>query len=343
MKKLLVTGGSGYIGTHTVVELLESGYEVVVYDNLSNSSVISLDRVKEITGKDFEFINGDIRDQEKLRSIFSNHDFEGVIHFAGMKVVDESILKPLEYYDNNVHGTLKLLEVMNQYQVKTIVFSSTAAVYGNPSRLPIDENMPTRTPTNPYGMTKLMVEIILSDLQRSDPSWRIARLRYFNPTGAHPSGLIGEDPRDTPTNLMPLMAQVAIRNIEYLTVYGDDFDTLDGSGVRDFIHVVDLAKGHISALLKCNKSEGVHTVNLGTGQGYSVLEMIETFEKVNNVKVPYKIKKRRIGDVAESYTNPEYASKYLGWQSQLELDDMCRDLWNWQLKNPEGYRKINKV
>jgi len=337
VKKLLVTGGAGYIGSHTVVELLDAGYEVVVYDNLSNSSPISLDRVFQITGKRALFIEGDIRDDQKLDKVFAQHDFDGVIHFAGLKAVGESVEQPLRYYNNNVFGSLRLFESMAKHDVKTIVFSSSATVYGDPVQLPLHEKMPTGTPTNPYGMSKLMIENILSDLYVSDNSWRIARLRYFNPVGAHPSGLIGEEPSGVPNNLMPYITQTALGKREVLSVFGCDYPTSDGSGVRDYIHVVDLAKGHLAALDKCFSSNGVHTVNLGTGEGYTVLQMVQAFEKVNSVTVPYEIVERRAGDVAACFADTHFAEEYLNWKAKLGLDEMCRDSWHWQSKNPMGY------
>ena len=337
MKKLLVTGGAGYIGSHTVVELLDAGYEVVVYDNLSNSSPISLDRVFQITGKQALLIEGDIRDEQKLDEVFAQHDFDGVIHLAGLKAVGESVEQPLRYYNNNVFGSLQLYEAMVKHDVKTIVFSSSATVYGDPVELPLDEKMPTGTPTNPYGMSKLMIENILSDLYVSDDSWRIARLRYFNPVGAHPSGLIGEDPAGIPNNLMPFITQTALGKREVVSVFGGDYPTPDGSGVRDYIHVVDLAKGHLAALEKCFSSNAVHTVNLGTGEGYSVLQMIQAFEKVNNVSIPFKIIERRAGDVAACFADTHFAEEYLNWKAQLGLNEMCRDSWYWQSQNPDGF------
>ena len=337
MNKILVTGGAGYIGSHTVVELVEAGYEVVVYDNLTNSSPISLERVTQITGKRVTFIEGDIRDKAALNSLFSVHAFDAVIHFAGLKAVGESVEQPLKYYKNNVYGSLQLLEVMTEHNVKTIVFSSSATVYGNPVELPLHEKMPTGIPTNPYGMSKLMIENILGDLYRADNSWRIARLRYFNPVGAHSSGLIGEDPMGIPNNLMPFITQTALGKLDELSIFGDDYPTVDGSGVRDYIHVVDLAKGHLAALRKLKESKSIITVNLGTGEGYSVLQLIAAFETVNKVKVPYKIVQRREGDVASCYADTSYAKELLNWEVNLGLNDMCRDSWNWQSNNPNGY------
>ena len=337
MNKILVTGGAGYIGSHTVVELVEAGYEVVVYDNLTNSSPISLERVTQITGKRVTFIEGDIRDKAALNSLFSVHAFDAVIHFAGLKAVGESVEQPLKYYNNNVYGSLKLFEVMVEHYVKTIVFSSSATVYGNPVELPLHEKMPTGIPTNPYGMSKLMIENILGGIYRADNSWRIARLRYFNPVGAHSSGLIGEDPTGIPNNLMPYITQAALGKLNELSVFGGDYPTVDGSGVRDYVHVVDLAKGHLAALCKLKEYKDMITVNLGTGEGYSVLQMIETFETVNNVKVPYKIVQRREGDVASCYADTSYAKELINWEANLGLNDMCRDSWNWQSNNPNGY------
>jgi len=337
MKKILVTGGAGYIGSHTVVELLEDGYEVVVYDNLTNSSPVSLERVTQITGKRVTFIKGDIRDKAALTNLFTTHVFHAVIHFAGLKAVGESVEKPLKYYNNNVYGSLQLFEIMAEHNVKTIVFSSSATVYGDPVELPLHEKMPTGLPTNPYGMSKLMIENILGDLYRSDNSWHIARLRYFNPVGAHSSGLIGEDPTGIPNNLMPYITQTALGKLDELSVFGGDYPTVDGSGVRDYIHVVDLAKGHLAALKKLKTHTELMTVNLGTGEGYSVLQMIAAFETVNKVKVPHKIAQRREGDVASCYADTSYAKELLNWEANLGLNDMCRDSWNWQSKNPKGF------
>ena len=337
MEKILVTGGAGYIGSHTVVELLEADYEVFVYDNLTNSSPVSLERVTQITGKKVTFIEGDIRDKAALNSLFSAHTFDAVIHFAGLKAVGESVEQPLKYYNNNVYGSLQLFEVMAEHHVKTIVFSSSATVYGDPVELPLHEKMPTGIPTNPYGMSKLMIENILGDLYRADNSWRIARLRYFNPVGAHDSGLIGEDPTGIPNNLMPYITQTALGKLAELSVFGGDYPTVDGSGVRDYIHVVDLAKGHLAALRKLKESTSMMTVNLGTGSGCSVIQMIKAFEAVNNVKVPYKIVQRREGDVATCYADTTYAKEFLNWKANLGLNDMCRDSWNWQSNNPNGY------
>lgn len=335
-KKILVTGGAGYIGSHTCVELLNDGHEIIVLDNLSNSSEESLRRVQEITGKSLEFVKGDIRDHQLLNSLFSKHEISSVIHFAGLKAVGESVSMPLAYYDNNVHGTLVLLEAMKQADVKTLVFSSSATVYGDPASLPISEDFPTSA-TNPYGRSKLMIEEILQDLHVSDNSWRIALLRYFNPVGAHPSGSIGEDPNDIPNNLMPYISQVAIGKLEKLSVFGNDYPTHDGTGVRDYIHVVDLAIGHVRAIEKLQKTEGIHAWNLGVGKGYSVLEMVAAFEQASQQPVPYQIAPRRSGDIAACYANPEKALNELGWKAEKGLDDMVSDSWRWQSANPNGY------
>ncbi len=336
MSKILVTGGAGYIGSHTCVELLNDDYEIIVLDNLSNSSEESLRRVQEITGKTVEFVKGDIRDPELLNTLFSNHDISSVIHFAGLKAVGESVSMPLSYYDNNVHGTLVLLEAMKQANVKTLVFSSSATVYGDPASLPISEHFPTSA-TNPYGRSKLIIEEILQDLHVSDNSWRIALLRYFNPAGAHPSGKIGEDPNDIPNNLIPYISQVAIGKLEKLSVFGNDYPTHDGTGVRDYIHVVDLSIGHVRAIEKLQKTEGIHTWNLGVGKGYSVLEMVAAFEKASEQSVPYQIAPRRSGDIAACYANPEKALKELGWKAEKGLEEMVTDSWRWQSANPNGY------
>lgn len=336
--KILVTGGAGYIGSHTCVELLNNGYDLVVVDNLSNSKETSLERVREITGKDLKFYKADILDKASLDKIFSDNKIDAVIHFAGLKAVGESVQIPLKYFHNNITGTLMLLEAMKEHNVKKIVFSSSATVYGNPSRVPITEDMPTFA-TNPYGRTKLMLEEILKDLFISDKSFRISLLRYFNPVGAHESGLIGEDPSGIPNNLMPFITQVATGRLSRLRVFGNDYETKDGSGVRDYIHVVDLSKGHLCALEFLNISEpGVYTHNLGTGNGYSVLEIVAAFEKANNIRIPYEIAPRRPGDIAVCFADPEKAKKELMWQAEKSIDDMCRDSWNWQKNNPKGYQ-----
>jgi len=332
---ILVTGGAGYIGSHTCVELLDSGYEIVVLDNFLNSKPESLKRIKEITGKDFKFYEADLLDEQKIDEIFDENEIEAVIHFAGLKAVGESVEKPMWYYHNNITGTLILCEVMKKHGVKKIVFSSSATVYGNPKSVPIREDFPLST-TNPYGSTKLMIENILRDVYVSDNEWSIALLRYFNPIGAHKSGLIGEDPNGIPNNLMPYIAQVAAGKLEQLSVFGDDYDTKDGTGVRDYIHVVDLAQGHLKALSKVLNSTGVDAYNLGTGNGYSVLEMVKAFESVNNVKVAYRIADRRPGDIAECYADPKKAREVLGWEAKLDLEAMCRDGWNFMVKNPHG-------
>ncbi len=334
MKKIFVTGGAGYIGSHTCVELLNAGYDVVVYDNLSNASEEALRRVKKITGKPLSFIKGDIRDADTLEKAMEGCD--AVIHFAGLKAVGESVEKPLEYYDNNVCGTVTLLETMQKIGVQAIVFSSSATVYGDPDFLPLTEDHPLRT-TNPYGQTKLVIEEILRDLYRADSSWRISILRYFNPVGAHESGLIGEDPQGIPNNLMPFVSQVAVGRRDELHVFGGDYDTHDGTGVRDFIHVVDLAKGHLAALKALEKGPQCEAVNLGTGKGYSVLDVVKAFEKASGRKVPYRITDRRPGDIAACYADPTKAKEVLGWQAQYGIEKMCEDTWRWQSKNPEGY------
>lgn len=337
MNTILVTGGAGYIGSHTVLQLLEADFQVVVLDNLSNASKESLVRIKEITGKTLTFVEGDIRDGSVLDSLFTQHNIQAVVHFAGLKAVGESVEKPLAYYQNNVYGTLVLCEAMARHNVKNMVFSSSATVYGDPIELPLRENMPTGKPTNPYGMSKLMVEHVLSDLYVSDNDWNIALLRYFNPVGAHPSGKIGEDPNGIPNNLMPFITQVATGKREKLSVFGDDYNTPDGTGVRDYIHVEDLANGHLKALQKLTNNVGLVTYNLGTGQGYSVLEMVKAFEQQSGQSVPYQIAPRRSGDIAACYADPELAAKELDWRAEKGLEDMCRDSWNWQSKNPDGY------
>jgi len=332
---ILVTGGAGYIGSHTCVELLESGYEIVIVDNFLNSKHESLNRIRKITGKDFKFYEADLLDEKAIDKIFAENKIEAVIHFAGLKAVGESVAKPIWYYHNNITGTLILCQVMKKYGVKKLVFSSSATVYGNPASVPITEDFPLST-TNPYGATKLMIENILRDVFVSDNEWSIALLRYFNPIGAHSSGLIGEDPNGIPNNLMPYIAQVAAGKLKELSVFGDDYDTKDGTGVRDYIHVVDLADGHLKALSKVLSSNGVDAYNLGTGNGYSVLEIVRTFENVNGVKVPYKIANRRPGDIATCYANPKKAKEILGWEAKLGLEEMCRDAWNFMIKNPKG-------
>lgn len=334
---ILVTGGAGYIGSHTVVELIKLGKEVVIVDNLSNSSILVLDRIEEITGKRPTFYELDVADKAALRSVFEKESIEAAIHFAGYKAVGESVEKPVMYYENNIMSTLALVEVMAEFGVKKIVFSSSATVYGLNNPSPLVENMPTSA-TNPYGYTKVMLEQILRDLEVSDKEWSVALLRYFNPIGAHESGLIGEDPAGIPNNLMPFIAQVAVGKRSELSVFGNDYDTVDGTGVRDYIHVDDLALGHIKALEKISDTTGVYTYNLGSGQGTSVLELVQAFEKVNGVPVPYKIVDRRPGDVATCYANADKALAELNWKTEKTIEDMCRDTWNWQSKNPNGYK-----
>ena len=341
--KILITGGAGYIGSHTLVELSSSGFEFIVYDNLSNSSKEALKRVEQIIGKTIEFIEGDIRDKRLLQKVFSKYNIDSVIHFAGLKAVGESVEKPLEYYDNNINGTLTLLEVMKEYNCKKIVFSSSATVYGDPKEVPITEEAQTGVGiTNPYGRSKYFIEEMLKDLYISDNSWKIAILRYFNPIGAHESGLIGEDPNGIPNNLMPYISQVAVGKLKELQVFGDDYDTVDGTGVRDYIHVVDLANAHVKALEYLNNStfdiKNLPLIcNLGTGKGYSVLEIVNAFKQVNGVKVPYKIVARRDGDIAICYANSKKANKLLNWEAVRGIEQMCKDSWNWQSKNSKGY------
>lgn len=335
---ILVTGGAGYIGSHTCVQLLNAGYDVTVVDNLSNSSDESLRRVEKITGKKVQFYEKDLLDKESLKGIFTENNFDAVIHFAGLKAVGESVAIPLKYYHNNIVSTLSLCEVMSEFNVKKLVFSSSATVYGMPKTVPICEDFPLSC-TNPYGRTKLMIEEILRDLYISDNEWDIAILRYFNPIGAHESGLIGEDPKEVPNNLMPYVAQTAIGKREYVHVFGDDYDTPDGTGVRDYIHVLDLADGHLCALKKIENHVGVVTYNLGTGNGYSVLDMIKAFSKACGHDVPYKIEARRPGDVATCYADPSFAEKEIGFVAKRNLEDMCRDAWRWQSQNPDGYNQ----
>ncbi len=336
-KTILVTGGAGYIGSHTCIELINKNYEVIVVDNLSNSSSESLKRVEEITGIKPVFYEINILEKKALENVFQNHSIETVIHFAGLKAVGESTEIPLKYYHNNITGTLILLELMKEYNVKNIVFSSSATVYGDPATLPITEEFPTTT-TNPYGSTKLFIEEILQDLYKSDNSWNIALLRYFNPVGAHSSGKIGEDPNDIPNNLMPYISQVAIGKLKELSVFGNDYPTHDGTGVRDYIHVVDLAKGHLAALLKLDNAPGIVIYNIGTGQGYSVLDLVKAFEKITDRTIPYKIIHRRQGDIATCYADPKKAEKELNFKTQFGIKEMVRDAWNWQTNNPDGYK-----
>lgn len=334
---ILVTGGAGYIGSHTCVELLSAGYEVVVVDNLCNSKIESLNRLKQLTGKDLAFYKTDILNETALKEIFIQHKIDAVIHFAGLKAVGESCKIPLTYFYNNVTGTLVLCKVMKELGVKRIVFSSSATVYGTPPVMPISEQSPVGGVTNPYGRTKLMIEEILRDIYTSDNEWSVALLRYFNPIGAHPSGKIGEDPNGIPKNLMPYIAQVAMGKLPKLSVFGDDYNTPDGTGVRDYIHVVDLARGHIQAVNKILKSTGIEAYNLGTGIGYSVFQLVDAFEKASGRKIPYVIAPRRAGDVAELYSNPEKAKTRLGWEAELGITEMCKDTWRWQSNNPNGY------
>lgn len=337
---VLVTGGAGYIGSHTCVELLNAGYDVVVVDNLCNSCRESMERVQEITGKKLTFYEADLLDRSAMEQIFDQEVIEAVIHFAGLKAVGESVYKPLEYYHNNITGTLVLCDVMRNHGVKNIVFSSSATVYGNPAFVPITEECPKGEITNPYGRTKGMLEQILTDLHTADPEWKVMLLRYFNPIGAHESGRIGENPKGIPNNLLPYITQVAVGKLECLGVFGKDYDTPDGTCVRDYIHVVDLACGHVKALKKMNENEGgVWIYNLGTGMGYSVLDVIHAFEEANGLKIPYVFKDRRAGDVPQCYADPAKAEKELGWKAERGLKEMCRDSWNWQKNNPEGYKE----
>lgn len=333
---ILVTGGAGYIGTHTVIQLLEAGHEVIVLDNLSNSSREALNRVEAMTGKEVTFYLGDILDRALLEQIFLTHTIDAVIHFAGLKAVGESVKVPLRYYENNVVGTTVLLEVMQAFDVKRIVFSSSATVYGMPERTPIDESFPLSA-TNPYGRSKLMIEDILRDVAVADSDWSIALLRYFNPIGAHPSGQIGEDPFDVPNNLMPYITQVAVGKLTELSVFGDDYDTPDGTGVRDYIHVVDLASGHLQALDYVMDQTGVEAFNLGTGTGYSVLDLVRAFEQESGKSVPYRVTDRRPGDIATCFADPTKSKQMLGFEAKYDIRDMCRDAWNWQSNNPNGY------
>ena len=336
---ILVAGGAGYIGSHTCVELIEAGYDVVVVDNLYNASEESLKRVEKITGKAIKFYEADILDREALNKIFDAHEIEAVIHFAGYKAVGESVAKPIEYYHNNMTGTLVLCDVMRAHGVKNIVFSSSATVYGDPAQIPITEKCPKGQPTNPYGWTKSMLEQVLTDIHTSDNEWNVILLRYFNPIGAHKSGMIGEDPKGIPNNLVPYVAQVAVGKRECLGVFGNDYDTVDGTGVRDYIHVVDLAAGHVKAIEKLRENPGVEVYNLGTGNGYSVLQVVAAFEKACGHAIPYEIKPRREGDIATCYCNPEKAEKELGWVAKYGIDEMCEDSWRWQSTNPNGYNK----
>jgi UDP-glucose 4-epimerase len=334
---VLVTGGTGFIGSHTCVELVKAGYDIVVLDNLSNSCEAVLDRIEQVCGTRPAFVKGDILNEDDLDGVFSNNDIDAVIHFAGLKAVGESVERPLLYYRNNIEGTLKLCEAMKNHDVHDIVFSSSATVYGKPAFVPITEDCPKQPATNPYGWTKSMIEQILTDIAASDPTWNVMLLRYFNPIGAHESGLMGENPRGIPNNLMPYITQVAIGKLDHLRVFGDDYDTPDGTGVRDYIHVVDLAYGHVCALHKLRELGGVQVFNLGTGTGYSVLDVVHAFERANDIEIPYTIEARRAGDIDENYCDPTRARELLGWTATRDLEQMCRDSWNWQQKNPDGY------
>ena len=334
---ILVTGGAGYIGSHTVVELQNAGYDVVVVDNLCNSSEKSLQRVEKITGKKVPFYKADILDREALNAIFEKEKIDSCIHFAGLKAVGESVAKPWEYYENNIAGTLTLVDVMRKHGVKNIIFSSSATVYGDPAIIPITEECPKGQCTNPYGWTKSMLEQILSDIQKADPEWNVVLLRYFNPIGAHKSGMIGENPNGIPNNLMPYITQVAVGKLKQLNVFGNDYDTHDGTGVRDYIHVVDLAVGHVRAVEKLKEKAGVSVYNLGTGNGYSVLDMVKAFGKACGKEIPYEIKPRRAGDIATCYCDATKAKEELHWTAERGLDEMCEDSWRWQSQNPNGY------
>ena len=335
--KILVTGGAGYIGSHTCVELLNAGYDVVIVDNLDNSNSKAVDRIEQITGREVTFYEKDIRDKEAMHEIFALEKPKCVIHFAGLKAVGESVQKPLEYYENNINGTLVMLDAMRKNGCKNIIFSSSATVYGDPAFIPITEECPKGSPTNPYGWTKSMLEQILTDLHTSDPEWNVILLRYFNPIGAHKSGLIGEDPKGIPNNLLPYVAQVAIGKLKCLGVFGNDYDTPDGTGVRDYIHVVDLAVGHVKAIDKIKEDPGVKIYNLGTGKGYSVLDIVKAYSKACGHDIPYEIKPRRAGDIATCYANASLAKKELGWEAEYGIDEMCADSWRWQSMNPNGY------
>ena len=334
---ILVTGGAGYIGSHTCVELLNAGYDVVIIDNLYNSNQKAVDRIEEITGKKVKFYPDDMMDRAAVKRVFDENKIDAVIHFAGLKAVGESVHKPIEYYRTNIGSTLNLTDEMRAHGCKNIIFSSSATVYGDPAEIPITENCPKGTCTNPYGWTKWMQEQILTDIHTADPEWNVILLRYFNPIGAHKSGLIGEDPKGIPNNLLPYVAQVAIGKLPEINVFGNDYDTPDGTGVRDYIHVVDLARGHVKAIERFAKKDGVFICNLGTGHGYSVLDVIHAFEKACGKELPYVIRERRPGDIATCYSSPAKAEKELSWTAEFDLEDMCRDSWNWQQKNPNGY------
>lgn len=338
MSTILVTGGAGFIGSHTCVELLESGYDVVVIDNLSNACEESLKRVEKITGKTLKFYKGDIADKELMDKILTENDIYAVIHFAGLKAVGESVQKPLEYYTNNISGTLAMCDVMRKHGVKNIIFSSSATVYGDPAEIPITEKCPKGQCTNPYGWTKSMLEQILTDIQFADKEWNVILLRYFNPIGAHKSGLIGEDPNGIPNNLMPYITKVATGELPRVNVFGNDYPTPDGTGVRDYIHVMDLATGHVNAIDKIKENLGVKVYNLGTGKGYSVLDVIKNFSEASGIDIPYVITDRRPGDIAECYSDATLAKEELGWEAKYDIKEMCADSWNWQKNNPNGYR-----
>ena len=340
--KILVTGGAGFIGSHTCVELLEQNYNVVILDDLSNSCVTAVDRIRELSGANadqLKFVEASILDREACERVFSENDIDAIIHFAGFKAVGESTQKPLEYYWNNVAGSLVLFDVARNHGVKNIIFSSSATVYGNPAQIPITEECPKGTPTNPYGWTKSMLEQVLTDIHTADPEWNVILLRYFNPIGAHKSGTIGENPNGIPNNLMPYITQVAVGKLKELGVFGDDYDTPDGTGVRDYIHVVDLAKGHVKALKKIEENAGLKIYNLGTGVGYSVLDIVKNFEAATGVKIPYVIKPRRAGDIATCYSDASLAEKELGWKAENGIKEMCEDSWRWQKNNPNGYEE----
>lgn len=335
---ILVTGGAGYIGSHTIIELIAFGHSVVVVDNLCNSSRTAIDRVEKITGTSIPFYEADIRDKEKINTILDRYSIGACIHFAGLKAVGESVTHPHEYYDNNITGTLNLIDALHSHNIKNIIFSSSATVYGEPQMIPITEDCPKGICTNPYGWTKWMIEQMLTDLHTANESWNIVLLRYFNPIGAHESSLIGENPNGIPNNLMPYITQVAVGNRDKLHIFGNDYDTPDGTGVRDYIHVVDLARGHVKALEAIKRNCGVAVYNLGTGKGYSVLDIVRAFERVNGVHIPYVIDPRRPGDIATCYSDPSKAWAELGWKAEYDIEEMCRDSWNWQRKNPDGYR-----
>ncbi len=339
MKNVMITGGAGYIGSHTAVELLNKGYEVTIYDNLSNSSKIAVDRVEELSGKKVNFYEADILDKERLKEVLKKEKIDVLIHCAALKSVGESVNKPLDYYHNNITGTLSTLEAMKEVGIKKLIFSSSATVYGNPHKVPIAEDFPKGECTNPYGWSKSMMEQIMTDLQKSDPEWKIVLLRYFNPIGAHKSGRIGEDPKGIPNNLLPYIAQVAVGKLDKLRVFGDDYDTIDGTGVRDYIHVVDLAKGHVAAIDKLDDLAGLEIINLATGNGYSVLEVVRAFEEASGKKVPYEIVGRREGDIAKCYADAKKAYEVLGWQAENGIKEMCEDSYRWQSQNPNGYEE----